>query len=392
MGYSINPWVDGVSPPPIADAKAWVAGREFGAERPLLDVCQAVPSYPPAASLREAVASAVRDDASALYTPILGLPALRTALAAYMSNAYGGVDVRPSDVAITAGCNQAFCTVISALAAPGDEVILPAPWYFNHHMWLQMQGIRPVVVPFIGAEGASLTPAMLDERVTPRTRAIVVVTPNNPTGAVHSPAELLALGQFAAARRIALIVDETYRDFLPEREVPHALFSMPGWRETFVQLYSFSKVYSLTGYRVGSLIAGPRLMQAAEKILDTVTICPPHVGQLAALHGIEHLADFRAEKRALMADRAQALRTVFTANDLRYRLVACGAYFGWVEHPFEDETATAVARRLADRHDLLCLPGSMFGPGQERYLRFAFANLDAQAMPLLGERLRESLA
>jgi len=391
MSYRVNESVRGVSPPPIADARAWVAGRVFPPGKPLLDVCQAVPSYPPAESLRAAMAAAVTDGASAFYTAILGLPALREALAGFMSNAYGDADVRAADVAITAGCNQAFCAVISALAGPGDEVILPAPWYFNHHMWLQMQGIRPVVVPFIGEQGARLAPDMIDHLVTPRTRAIVVVTPNNPTGAVHSPAELLALYRLADARGLALVVDETYRDFLPEGEPPHALFSERGWRDTFVQLYSFSKVYSLTGYRVGSAIAGPRLMESVEKILDTVTICPPHVGQLAALHGIEHLGDFRAGKRALMAERAEALRSVFRANDLRYRLVACGAYFGWVEHPFEDEAAAVVARRLADDHNLLCLPGSMFGPGQERYLRFAFANLGAEAMPVLADRLRESL-
>lgn len=392
MTYRCNEAVLGVSPPPIADAREWVAGRAFPADKPLLDVCQAVPSYPPAESLRHALAAAVVDGASAFYTPILGVPALRAALAGFMSKAYAGADLQPADVAITAGCNQAFCTVISALAGPGDEVILPAPWYFNHHMWLQMQGIRAVVAPFIGEQGARLAPDMLDGLVTPRTRAIVVVTPNNPTGAVHPPAEMLALYRFAETRGLALVVDETYRDFLPEGEPPHALFSEPGWRDTFVQLYSFSKVYSLTGYRVGSAIAGPRLMASVEKILDTVTICPPHIGQLAALHGIEHLGDFRSEKRALMAGRAEALRTVFRANDLRYRLVACGAYFGWVEHPFEGEVATVVARRLADRHNLLCLPGSMFGPGQERYLRFAFANLDAGDMPVLGERLRESLS
>ena len=95
---------------------------------------------------------------------------------------------------------------------------------------------------------------------------------------------------------------------------------------------------------------------------------------------------------ARMAARAAAMRGVFQANDLGYRLAACGAYFAWLEHPFEGQPCSEVARRLADRHDLLCLPGSMFGPGQERYLRFAFANLEVDAMPLLGDRLRESFA
>ena len=389
MTYTINAVTRSVAPPPIAEAARWLDDNRSGLKP--INLSQAVPSYAPAEALASHAAQAILDGTATLYTDILGIAPLREELAGHMASTYGGA-VNAEDVAITAGCNAAFCQAIMALAEPGDNVVLATPWYFNHQMWLQMQDIRPVLVPFIDAAGATLTPAMVEPLITPRTRAMVVVTPNNPTGAVHSADELAELYRLAAEHRIALIVDETYRDFLEDQRPPHRLFEQPDWRETFVQLYSFSKVYSLTGYRVGGLVAGPGLMEPVEKLLDTLTICPPHLGQVAALHGIEQLADFRAEKRALMAARAAAMRGVFQANDLGYRLAACGAYFAWVEHPFEGQPCSEVARRLADRHDLLCLPGSMFGPGQERYLRFAFANLEVDAMPLLGDRLRESLA
>lgn len=390
MSYRVNAAVEAVSAPPIADAHGWIRGRQFPADRPLLDVAQAVPSYPPAEPLLAHVAEAVKLPEASFYTPILGLPELRSSLAGFMSRAYGA-RVEPARVALTPGCNQAFCVVMSALAAPGDEVILPVPYYFNHQMWLDMQGVRAVHVPFVGERGAGLDLAALEAAIGPRTRALVLVTPNNPTGAVFADTALEAAYALCRARGIALVVDETYRDFLPEGTgAPHQLFGHGDWEENFVQLYSFSKVYSLTGYRVGSIIAGAALLTQVEKLLDCLTICPPRLGQIAALYGIDHLAEWRAGKRELMAGRVTALREAFRDNRLRYEMAAAGAYFAWIRHPFEGQTAGEVARRLAGRHNLLCLPGSMFGPGQEGYLRFAFGNLGAEQMPALVDRLLES--
>ena len=145
-----------------------------------------------------------------LYGPVLGLPALRSEIAWRWSAAYGG-DIRPDEVAITAGCNQAFCTTIATLAAPGDAVLLPVPWYFNHKMWLDISGIETVPVPCDASMHPD--PEAARKAITPRTRAIVLVTPNNPTGAEYPP-ELVA--RFAALARetgLTLILDETYRDF-----------------------------------------------------------------------------------------------------------------------------------------------------------------------------------
>ena len=123
------------------------------------------------------------------------------------------------------------------------------------------------------------------------------------------------------------------------------------------------------------------------KVLDCVQICAPRIGQDAALFGIGKLDGFRRAKRALMATRADALRAAFATSGLDYKLLSCGAYFAYVRHPFAGEPSVTVARRLATEHNLLCLPGSFFGPGQDAYLRFAFANLDADWMPTIAERL-----
>ena len=389
MALQANPRVDAVQAPPIPEAWSWLEGIVLPPERPLLDVCQAVPADPPPEALRRHVAERALDPATARYTEIFGMPALREALAGDIAGLYGG-DVKAADCLIMAGCNQAFFNTMVALAGNGDEVILPAPWYFNHQMTLQMLGVKVVPLPFRADRGGVPDPADLAPLVSDRTRAIVLVSPNNPTGAVYPPEVVDAVFDIARKAGCALVLDETYRDFLAPGVVPHHLFARDGWRDTLVHLYSFSKVYCLTGYRVGAAVGGPLFRDALEKVTDCVQICAPRLGQEAALYGIGHLDAWRKQNAAVMAARAEALRQAFACNDLRYDLVSAGAYFAYVRHPFAGKPAADVARRLAQEFGLLALPGSWFGPGQEDYLRFAFANLDAGAMPAIAARLVES--
>ncbi|MFT5175993.1 MAG: aspartate/methionine/tyrosine aminotransferase [Gammaproteobacteria bacterium] len=385
----LNQMVVGVSAPPIADVNGWVSDLHFSAERPLLNVAQAVPSYAPAQSLIEHVASAAGDAASAAYAPILGLAPLREAFAQHMTQIYGSA-VQAGELAITAGCNQAFCVALSALAAPGDQVLLPVPWYFNHQMWMQMQGIE--VCPLAFDEGAGGVPsvAVAAAAITDRTRAIVLVTPNNPTGNEYPQSLLEDFFDLAVERGVTLVIDETYKDFRSHGGPPHALFARPNWREHLVSLHSFSKSYAMAGYRVGALVGGPQLLRSVQKILDCITICTPQLGQRAALHALQHLDEWRDQKVVMMAARVAALRAAFLRNELTYQLVSSGTFFAWVRHPFVGEPATDVARRLAREHGVLCVPGTTFGPGLEGYLRFAFANLQRESMATLVDRLLES--
>ena len=348
-----------------------------------------MPAYPPAEALTAHLATAIRKPELARYTPIVGRDDLRHALAAALGETYGG-QVAPDQIAIAAGCNQAFCLALMALAGPGDEAILAAPSYFNYQMWLEMLGVAPVYLPFRPERGGVPDPADARARITPRTRAIVLVTPNNPTGAIYPPETIHAFHGLAREAGVALVLDETYRDFLPGEAPPHGLFARPGWEETLIHLYSFSKVYSLTGYRVGALVAAERLLAEIAKAADCVAICAPAIAQEAALFGLQHLAAFRADKRRLVLERVARFRAVFERNTLAYALISAGAFFAYVRHPFAGVPAAAIARRLVEEENVLCLPGSAFGPDQDDYLRFALANIDGDAMAALGDRLEAS--
>ncbi len=387
MTLPLNPAMAATEPPPVMEARRWIAGRTFPADRPLINVSQAAPVDPPPLALRQAIAeAALNDPAAHLYGPVLGLPALREEISAQWSKAYGGT-ITPDQVAITQGCNQAFTAVLATLAGAGDEVILPTPWYFNHKMWLDMQGVTTVPLP----TGDSLIPDRdrASSLITSRTRAIVLVSPNNP-GGVEYPAETLAaFRDLARSHGLALIVDETYRDFDSRQGSPHALFADPDWPDTFIHLYSFSKAYRLTGHRVGAVIAAAPRLAEVEKFLDTVAICPSQLGQIGALWGMRNLSQWVAGERAEILARRAAMVSGFKGLP-DWRLLGCGAYFAYAEHPFP-LPSDQLARTLVDKAHVLMLPGTMFQPAAHpegaRQLRIAFANIDAADIAELFRRL-----
>ncbi len=375
-----NPDFLATFPPPVMESRRWLDGLTFDAARPLINVSQAAPTQAPPKALRQALADAVMNEPEAhLYGPVLGLPELRAEVAQQWSTAYGGA-ILPDNVAITSGCNQAFCAAVATLAKAGDAVMIPTPWYFNHKMWLDMSGVESRLLPC----EADMLPdperaaALLDDRV----KAILLVTPNNPTGAEY-PAELVrAFYDLAKSRGIALIIDETYRDFDARNGAPHDLFADPDWADTLIQLYSFSKAYRLTGHRVGALVGGLSRLVEVEKFLDTLTICPNQLGQRGALFGMQNLAQWLAGQRAEILDRRAAISKGFPALE-GWKLLGSGAYFAYVEHPF-GMASDVLAQKLVQDAAILMLPGTMFAPtlgtggdgSAERQLRIAFANVD----------------
>ncbi|WP_317054847.1 aminotransferase [Roseovarius rhodophyticola] len=375
--------------PPVMEARRWLDGVQFTQDRPLINVSQAAPVDPPPEALRQVIAEAALYTPEAhLYGPVLGRPDLRAEVASQWRRAYGA-DVSPDQVAITSGCNQAFSAAITALCSEGDEVILPTPWYFNHKMWLDMAGVGAVPLP----TDAALLPDPDEAKalITDRTRAIVLVTPNNP-GGVEYPADLvMAIFKLAQTHGIALIVDETYRDFDARTGAPHALFQEPNWDQTLIQLYSFSKAYRLTGHRVGAMVASTRLLAEVEKFLDTVTICPNQLGQIAALWGMQNLSQWLAGERDEILDRRAAIEdNMPKLAEAGWTLMGCGAYFAYMRHPFEGSSKD-LAPKLVQEAGVLALPGTMFQPEGDpngaRQFRIAFANVNRTEVGLLFDRL-----
>ena len=268
-------------------------------------------------------------------------------------------------------------------------MIIPTPWYFNHKMWLDMSGVKAVPL----ATGADMLPSAKDAAalITSRTRAIALVSPNNPAG-VEYPATLVrAFYDLCRDRGIKLILDETYRDFDAREGAVHDLFTDPDWANTLIDLYSFSKAYRLTGHRVGAMIASTSLIGEVEKFIDSVTICPNQIAQHAALWGMRNLSAWLASERAEILDRRAAIVEGFPRLAAKgWKLLGLGAYFAYVEHPFA-KGSDALARDLVREAGVLLLPATMFVPegdaSGQRQLRIAFANLDRAGIGVMFDRL-----
>lgn len=382
---ALNPDLIDTGTPPIPEAQGW-ARRYDGSRGPLIDLSQAVPGSPPPDALLRKLAEAAAEPGSARYGGITGDTTLREAYAAEISRVYGA-SFAPAEVAITSGCNQAYVVTMMALARAGDNVLLPTPWYFNHEMTLTMLGVEPRPLPCTPESGFVPDVATAEALIDERTRAIVLVTPNNPTGAVYPPETIAAFATLCARRGLWLVLDETYRDFLPEGVTrPHEVFAANGWQDSVIGLYSFSKAYAVPGWRLGAITAGEQVVAQIGKVLDCVQISPVRAGQSAVTWGIDGIRAWRERNRAEINARAGLFReTMAPLNG--WRVLSAGAYFAYVAHPFASLKAAEVAQRLAEERGVLALPGPYFGPGQEEHLRIAIANVAADRIGLLGERL-----
>ncbi len=382
---AVNSLVSRLSPPPIPSVFAWA--REYkGGRGPLVDLSQAVPGYPAHPEMLRLLGEAASSPATTGYGPIEGEAVLREAYAAQMSDVYGA-PVTSANVHITAGCNQAFMAAAIALAGAGDTVALTNPFYFNQETTLSMLGINRALVECDAGNGFLPDVASAEQALAGGAKVLAIVTPNNPTGAIYPPALLRELFVLCRTYGAWLIIDETYRDFLPEDYgAPHPLLGLPGWEDTLILLYSFSKSFCIPGHRLGAITAGEGVVAEIVKVMDNMQICAPRAAQLAVAQAMPVLADWRAGNRLEIARRAEALRTVIAALP-GWEIGALGAYFAFIRHPFEGMSSAAVAERLAKEAGVVTLPGSYFGVGQERYLRLAFANADAVSIGRLVERL-----
>jgi aspartate/methionine/tyrosine aminotransferase len=381
-----NPLVDKLSLPPVPSVAAW--GRAYdGAKGPLIDLSQAVPGYPAHPEMLRLLGETASSTAYTGYGPIEGDAALRNVYGAHVAEVYGA-SLSAANTHITSGCNQAFVCAAMTVAGPGNTVLMTEPFYFNHETTLAMMGINTAFVACKAEDGFLPEVSAIQAAIGTDVKALALVSPNNPTGAIYPPQLLEAIFKLCRDKGIWLILDETYRDFLPEAgQKPHGLFAIAGWEDTLISLYSFSKSFCIPGHRLGAITAGEQVIGQVAKIMDNLQICAPRAPQAAVAEALPLLADWREENRQEIGRRADALKKVMRGlND--WKLDAIGAYFAFVRHPFAGVRSEVVAEKLAKTAGITCIPGGYFGEGQQDYLRFAFANADAATIALIEERLK----
>ena len=291
------------------------------------------------------------------YGPVEGEPELRAAIARHLRREHT-IDLGGSALLVTAGSNMAFNAVVQVLCDPGDELILAVPYYFNHAMAIQLAGGVPVAVP----AGVVPDPERLAAAITPRTRAIVTVSPNNPSGAVLPRAVLEAINRLCAERGLLHLHDEAYALFGYDGVQPWSPASQPGSGAHTVSFGSLSKSHGMAGWRLGWAVVPEALMPALAKVQDTVLICAPRPVQHAAVAALEVGGDWCRERIAGLADRRRQVLEALAIPGAPWRLMVQpeGAFYALLELQ-APLTADTAMERLIREHRVALVSGGSFG-------------------------------
>lgn len=382
-----NPNVDNLDRPAIPLALSWVELYQ-GKYGPLIDLSQAVPNYPPHQNLLSDLAAAASDPMSCGYGEIEGEEALRGAYSGYVNRLYQS-DIQRSNIHITAGCNQAFFATLLAVARQGSSVLMVNPCYFNHKATVEVLGLTSRYVNADPANGFLPRIAAFESALDDSVSVVALVSPNNPTGAVFPSSLLQEIYERCVEQNVVLIVDETYREFAARKNCqgPHALFVDSKWQRHFIQLYSFSKTYSIPGHRVGAVVAGESVIANIAKVMDNLQICAPRPAQIALGRQIEQLDSWVQNNNEEITKRAKAFKEVIAQSE-GWSIQSIGAYFAYVERPCKDLDSISFVKLLASEYGVLPLPGAFFGSEQDAYLRIAFANVEVETIRSLGDRLQ----
>jgi aspartate/methionine/tyrosine aminotransferase len=339
---------------------------------------QGVVSYGPPADAVAALPALMADPALNKYQAVTGIAPLVAALAEKLRTENGCDIEGRSEIMVTAGSNSAFLTAVLAVADPGDEFILPTPYYFNQEMAIRMCSCTPVPVPT--REDWQLDVDAIARAVTPRTRAIVTLSPNNPTGAVYSEADLRAVNALCAQRGLYHFSDEAYEYFTYERARHFSPSSIAGAQGHTLSFYSFSKNYGMASWRVGYVVYPLELSEAMNKVQDTNLICAPVVSQLLALQALRKGRSFVTPRiEALGRVRAAVHEALASLGELASFPRTEGAFYVLMKLPGVEDPL-AFNRAMVERHRVATIPGFAFGLTDSRaanYQRLSYGALDA---------------
>ena len=337
---------------------------------------QGVVSYPPPPEAIAAVTDFLADPANHVYQEVEGIPALRKAIATKLK-VENNIEIKQDNcVIVTAGSNMAFMNAILAITSAGDEIILNTPYYFNHEMAITMANCQPVLVPT--DENYQLQPEAIAKAITSKTKAVVTISPNNPTGVVYSSSVLAQVNQICEERGIYHISDEAYEYFTYDGVEHFSPASLPKSENHTISLFSLSKAYGFASWRIGYMVIPQNLLMPVKKVQDTNLICPPVISQYAALGalkaGVSYCQKYLPAINLVREDflhRLTAIREICTVAN------TAGAFYFFLKINTE-MSDLELAKKLIEQYKVATIPGSTFGIKDGCYLRVAYGALDPE--------------
>jgi len=365
----------------------------------VISLGQAVPGFGPPKAAIEAARRALEDPQAHRYSADAGIVTLREALCDKLAE-HRQIRARPDEVIITAGGNQAFMLAAMTLIDPGDEVVLTTPYFVNHEMTIRAIGGVPVEAPLNETHGFKPCWTAIEPHLTSRTRAVVLCSPSNPTGAVIERDELAQTVHHLSSRGITVFCDETYLHFVHHdcpAEVgihrgrpddPASAAAVAEWRDNVVVVGTFSKSFGMTGWRVGYMLADQRVCEQALKIQDAMIICAPTISQIAVEAAIRDDWNYAHAFHDELVERRAALQQGIETIARLHWTPTSGGFFAFVSVA-DCADSMALASDILDRAHVVTIPGATFGSAGKRFLRLSYGAVGVEQLREAFSRLQK---
>lgn len=306
------------------------------------------------------------------YTANRGLPELREEISRHYMETHQVAYDADTEILVTVGVSEALDIAVRAILSPGDEILIPEPCYVSYQACATLAGAIPVAVPTKAENAFVITPADLEKHVSKKTRALLIGYPNNPTGAILSRDELLAVADFAKKHDLIVISDEIYGD-LTYGDASHiALSSLPEMRERTILLNGFSKAYAMTGWRIGYALGNPTFIGAMTKIHQYTMLCAPITAQIAAIEALRHGKKYMEKMVSEYDRRRRLIYDGFCKMGLPC-FEPKGAFYIFPNIASTGLSSNEFAEALLTREHVALIPGSAFGACGEGHIRCSYA-------------------
>jgi len=352
-----------------------VVGELIRSNPGTISLGQGVAYYGPPPQAIESIQNFLADPENHKYKLVQGIPELLEAIELKLDRE-NGISIDGSRIVVTAGANMGFVNAVLAITDPGDEIILQLPYYFNHEMAVAIADCKAVCVPT--DDDYQLQPEAITAAITDRTRAVVTISPNNPTGAVYRESDLKKVNKICRSNKIYHISDEAYEYFTYDDARHFSPGSIDGAAEHTISLFSLSKAYGFASWRIGWMVIPEYLFEPIRKIQDTILICPPVISQWAAIGAMKAGWSYCRQKLKMTAEiRRICLDKLTGIADLVTVPPANGAFY-FLLRVHENADPMELVRQLIEQHKVAVIPGMTFGVEDRCMLRIAYGALQKQ--------------
>jgi aspartate/methionine/tyrosine aminotransferase len=347
----------------------------------VISLAQGIPSFDTPQCIKGRAQNALKEGTVARYSLSPGLPELRELIEISLARENMFYDWQ-NEIIVTAGSIEAITATMLAITMPGDEIIIPEPTYTSYREVITLAGCKTVEVPLIQEKGWMLDIEKFESAITPKTRAIFYCNPNNPTGTIYSREELLGLAELAKKHELFLISDDVYKDFpLSENGKIFSLAELPELRDRVIRIFSFSKAYAMTGWRVGYVHSDAKVIAEILKVHDALVTCAPVISQYAAMGALEmgeielrgHHKHY-IKRRDIICERLDRLIDSFSYVRPQ------GAYYVFPKIMKGEKDSWKFTLDLLDKAQVAVVPGFAFGPSGEGHFRLNFGRSEEDIM------------